>query len=66
MVLGIELRGILPELYSQPYFIFIFLKQGLIRLMRVSLLAKAVLEPEVLLSQPPKYWDYKRAPPRPA
>ena len=57
---GIEPRGIL---HLQPYFILI-LKQGLTRLMRVSLLAEAVLKPAILLSQPPKYWDYKRVPPR--
>ena len=32
--------------------------------MRVSLLAEAVLEPVILLSQPPKYWDYRGVPPR--
>ena len=34
--------------------------------MRVLLLAEALLEPEVLLSQPPKYWDYRCVPPHPA
>ena len=39
------------------------LKQSFARLMRVSLLAEDVLEPAILLSQLPKYWDYRRAPP---
>ena len=39
------------------------LKQVLSRLMRVSLLAEAVLEPVILQSQPRKYWDYKHVPP---
>ena len=31
--------------------------------MRVSLLAEAVLEPVILLSQLPKYWGYRHVPP---
>ena len=53
------------ELHPQPYFIFIS-KQGLTRLMRVSRLAEAVLEPVILLFQPLKYWDYRHVPPCPA
>ena len=34
--------------------------------MKVSVFAGAVLEPVILLSQAPKYWDYKHALPRPA
>ena len=52
-------------LHSSHILFFVW-KQGLTRLMRVSQLAEAVLEPAILLSQPPKYWDYKRAPPHPA
>ena len=52
------------ELHPQPYFIFL-LKQGLTRLVRVSILAEAVLEAVILLSLPPKYWDYRHAPPHP-
>ena len=66
VVLGIELRGILPLSYTPSPILFLIWKQGLTRLVRVSLLAEAVLEPAILLSQSPKYWDYKRAPPRPA
>ena len=66
MVLGIEPRGILPPSYTpSPIFIFI-LKQGLARLMRVSPFAEAILKPALLLSHPPKYWDYRCASPCPA
>ena len=44
VVLGIEPRGILPPNYTPVLFIFI-LKQSL---------TEAVLEPVILLSQPPK------------
>ena len=63
VVLGIAPRGILPSSYTPNPILFLIWKQGLIRLMKVSLLAEAVLEPAIL-SQPPKYWDYKRVPPR--
>ena len=63
--LGIEPRGILPPSYT-PSLIFCSLFWN-----RVSL---SCWGPNnwgwprtwILWSQPPKYWDYKRAPPRPA
>ena len=45
---------------------FFYLKQGLTELLRVSLSSRGWLRTWILLSQPPKNWDYKRAPPRPA
>ena len=53
------------QLHPQPYFIFT-LKQGFARLIKVSLFAESVLKPVILLCQPPKYWDCKHVPLRPA
>ena len=53
------------KLYPQPILFFI-LKQGLTMLQRASQVAEAGLEPAILLSQPPEYWDDKCVPPRPA
>ena len=64
VVLGIEPRGILPPSYNLALFFIFILKQGLTRLTRASLLAEVVLKPVILLSQPPKYWDYSHVPPR--
>ena len=60
-----------PPLASYlPYLSFLrhlfYFETGLARLMRVSLFSETVLEPMILLSQPPKYWDYKHVSPRPA
>ena len=63
MVLGIKPRGILSLSYTPSLFFIFILKHGLTRLIRVSLLAEAVLKPAILLSQPSKYWDYKHVPP---
>ena len=54
------------ELHPQPHFFIFILKQGLTKLQRASLSSWGWLWTQILLSQPPKYWDYKRAPPRPA
>ena len=62
MVLGIETRDILPLIYTPSPILPFVLKQGLARLVRVSLLAEAVLEPVILLCQPPRYWDYRPEP----
>ena len=59
VVLGVEPRGIPPSSYILSPILFLVWKQGLTRLMRVSLLTEAVLEPEILLSQPSKYKDYR-------
>ena len=58
---GLTPGAFLPLSYTPSPIFYFILKQGLARLMRVSLLAEAVLEPVILLSQVHKYWDYERA-----
>ena len=57
-----EPKGILPLSYTLALFSSFILKQGLIKLGRAKV-PEAGCEPAILLSQPPKYWDYKHAPP---
>ena len=66
LVLGIEPGGILPLSYTPSPILFLIWKQGLARLTKVSLIAEAGLKPVILLSQLPKYWDYRCVPPCPA
>ena len=77
---GIEPRGVLPLRYAPgPIFLYFILKLGLTKLRRASLgrekerdrerdreRAEAGREPGSSGLCLPKYWDYKRAPPRPA
>ena len=65
MVLGIEPRGILPLSYILSPILFFILKQDLSKLQRASLSSWGWLQTRILRSLPPKYWDYKRVPPRP-
>ena len=62
-------------LHPRPYFLYFILKPGLTKLRRASLSrerdgererAEAGREPGSSRLCLPKYWDYKRAPPRPA
>ena len=60
-------QGILTsELHPQPYFLFFIWKQGLTKLRRASLSSWGWPRTRILQSPPPKYWDYKHAPPCPA
>ena len=59
VVLGVEPRGLLPPTYTSRPFLYFIWKQGLTKLLRASQAAEAGFKPAILLSQPPKYWDYK-------
>ena len=47
-------------------FYFLFWNKVLLGCWESCHVAEAILEQAILLSQPPKYWDYKHAPKRPA
>ena len=53
-------------LRATPPALFYFYFETWSEMIRVSLLAETVLEPAILLSQGPKYWDYRCVPPHPA
>ena len=56
------LRATLPALFL----LFFILKQGLTKLQKASLSSWGWPQTRILQSQTPKYWDYKREPPRQA
>ena len=63
--LGIEPKGILPLSYTpSPILFFLFWNKVSLSCRGSPKVAEAGRESEILLSQSPKYWDYKRVPPR--
>ena len=64
LLLGIvELMGILPPSYTPSSILFLFGNRVSLSCGGPHYIAEAGFEPVILLSQLPKYWDYRHAPP---